>query len=641
MIILGCDGITLSFGERDVLDNVSFSVQEGDRVGVVGENGAGKTSLLRVITGEYDSKGSVYITKGKTVGMLSQTAVEQSDKTVYGELEDAYADLITREEELEKMKARLDLTGSLGISLSESYLSDYTHKLETFQQDGGTHFRGKVRSYLSKLGFDEPEFELPVTHLSGGQKTRLALGKLLLRPPDIMLLDEPTNHLDIQTLTWLEDMLPNLQTTLIVVSHDRYFLDKVATKILDIDNGKARLYDGNYSAYVQRKKTDREIQRRHYENQQREIARLEAFIEQQRRWNRERNIIAAESRQKAIDRMEKVEAPDKERRGIKIGFDAGLESGNDVLTVDGLSKRYGDNELFSDVSFLIKRGDFAFVTGKNGCGKSTLMKILRGKIPQSSGTYEFGYNVSIGYYDQENQELDDDNTVLDEIWNQYGQKTQTEIRSALGLFLFRGDDVMKKVSVLSGGEKARLTLAKLILRKNNVLLLDEPTNHLDIKSREALEDALSEYKGTLIAVSHDRYFINKLATRILDISAKPFLDYHGRYADYVKYVSGRTSAAEPAPERAGKEENKRRYEEEKLYRSNKRKLQSKIEREKAKCEKIEERLGQIDAEYKEFELDYKKLIELDAEREKLEEELMSLYEALDSDERELALNYSD
>ena len=639
MIILGCDGITLSFGDRTVLDNVSFSVQDGDRIGVVGENGAGKTSLLRAITGEYDSKGSVYITKGKTVGMLTQTAVESSTKTVYGELEDAFSDLIAMEAELEKMKNRLDLTGSLGISLSESYLSDYTHKLETFQQNGGTHFRGKVRSYLLKLGFSEPDFDLPASQLSGGQKTRLALGKLLLRPPDIMLLDEPTNHLDIQTLSWLEDVLPDLSTTLIVVSHDRYFLDKVANKILDIDNGKAKLYDGNYSAYVQRKKTDREIQRRHYENQQPEIARLEAFIEQQHRWNRERNIIAAESRQKAIDRMEKVEAPEAERRGIRIGFDAGLESGNDVLTVNGLSKRYGDNELFSDVSFLIKRGDFAFITGKNGCGKSTLMKILRGKIQQTSGTYEFGYNVSIGYYDQENQELDDENTVIDEIWNQYGQKTQTEIRSALALFLFKGDDVSKKVGVLSGGEKARLTLAKLILRKNNVLMLDEPTNHLDIKSREALEDALSDYKGTLIAVSHDRYFVNKLATRILDISAKPFLDYHGNYADYRRFVSGTEKTA--APQRPDKEESRKKYESEKLYRSNKRKLISKIEREKAECEKIEARLEQIEKEYKEFELDYMKLVELDRERAELEEKLLALYEQLDTDERALSEKYSD
>ena len=642
MIILGCDGLTLSFGDRSVLENVSFSVQEGDRVGIVGENGAGKTSLLKLITGEYEGAGDVYISKDKTVGMLSQNAAADGDGTVYSYLEQAFSDLIEREEELERMRRRLDVTHSVGITLSDAYLSDYTHKLESFHADGGDHFRGLVRSYLSKLGFPERDWETPVSRLSGGQKTRLALGRLIIRPPDILLLDEPTNHLDIQTLTWLEDVISNMSCTLLAVSHDRFFLDRIATKILDIDGAKAKLYDGNYTAYVEKKKTDQQIQRRHYENQQKEIARLEAFIEQQKRWNRERNIIAAESRRKAIDRMEKVEAPDPERRGVRIRFTEGSESGNDVLTVNGLSKRFGDNELFSDVSFLIKRGDRAFIVGQNGSGKSTLMKILRGRLQQTSGTYEFGYNVSIGYYDQENQELDENNTVLDEVWSEYGKRTQTEIRSALALFLFRGDDVEKKVSVLSGGEKARLTLAKLILRSNNVLLLDEPTNHLDIKSREALEDALSDYKGTLIAVSHDRYFVNKLCTRVLDISAKPFADYHGGYTDYLRYTQSQSvPSAEKEQVRSGKEENRRKYEEERQNRSDQRKLKSRIERQKKEAEQIEERLGAIGIEYKENELDYKKLMELDEERERLEDRLLELYEQNDKDEREYAERFGE
>ena len=636
MIILGCDGLTLSFGERDVLSDVSFSVQEGDRVGIVGENGAGKTSLLKMITGEYDGKGNVYISKDKTVGMLSQNAVADGDGTVVSVIESAFSDLIEREAELERMRHRIDVTHSVGIAMTDSYLSEYTAKLESFSADGGDRFRGLVRSYLVKLGFPESEWETPVGRLSGGQKTRLALGKLIIRPPDILLLDEPTNHLDVQTLSWLEDVLSNLKCTLLVVSHDRYFLDRVATKILDIDGGKARLYDGNYTKYVERKKTDREIQRRHYENQQREIARLEAFIEQQKRWNRERNIIAAESRRKAIDRMEKVEAPEAERRGIRVRFTEGSESGNDVLTVNGLSKRFGENELFSGVSFLIKRGDRAFITGKNGSGKSTLMKILRGRLQQTSGSYEFGYNVSIGYYDQENQELDENNTVLDEVWDEFGKRTQTEIRSALALFLFRGDDVNKKVSMLSGGEKARLTMVKLILRPNNVLLLDEPTNHLDIKSREALEDALSDYKGTLIAVSHDRYFIKKLCTRVLDISAKPFADYHGTYEDYLRYTRDQTVPEPAAAERSDKEENRREYEEERRSRSDMRKLRTRIERAKEETAKIEDRLSALETEYRENELDYKKLMELDLEREKLEERLLELYEQTDLDEREYA-----
>ena len=641
MIILGCDGLTMSFGERDVLSNVSFSVQEGDRVGIVGENGAGKTSLLKMITGEYEGTGSVFISKDKTVGMLSQNAVTDEDGTVYSVLEDTFSDLKEREAELDRMRRRIDVTHAAGITLPDSYLSDYTAKLESFSADGGDHFRGLVKSYLIKLGFPEQEWDKPAGKLSGGQKTRLALGKLIIRPPDILLLDEPTNHLDIQTLGWLEDVLSNLTSTLLVVSHDRYFLDRVATKILDIDNGRARLYDGNYTKYTEKKKTDREIQRRHYENQQNEIARLEAFIEQQKRWNRERNIIAAESRRKAIDRMEKVEAPEAERQGVRMRFTAGSESGNDVLTVTGLSKRFGDQTLFSGVSFLIKRGDRAFVVGHNGSGKSTLMKILRGKLAPSGGTYEFGYNVSIGYYDQENQELNDENTVLDEVWSEYGKRTQTEIRSALALFLFRGDDVNKKVGMLSGGEKARLTFVKLILRSNNVLLLDEPTNHLDIKSREALEDALAGYGGTLIAVSHDRYFVNKLCTRVLDISATPFADYHGTYTDYLRYSAGKAQSAAPAQVSESKQESRRRYEEERQNRSERRKLASRIERAKKETAETEAALEQLEADYKENELDYKKLMELDVKRAELEEKLMSLYEQTDRDEREFAERFGE
>ena len=641
MIILGCDGLTMSFGERDVLSNVSFSVQEGDRVGIVGENGAGKTSLLKMITGEYEGTGSVFISKDKTVGMLSQNAVTDEDGTVYSVLEDTFSDLKEREAELDRMRRRIDVTHAAGITLPDSYLSDYTAKLESFSADGGDHFRGLVKSYLIKLGFPEQEWDKPAGKLSGGQKTRLALGKLIIRPPDILLLDEPTNHLDIQTLGWLEDVLSNLTSTLLVVSHDRYFLDRVATKILDIDNGRARLYDGNYTKYTEKKKTDREIQRRHYENQQKEIARLEAFIEQQKRWNRERNIIAAESRRKAIDRMEKVEAPEAERQGVRMRFTAGSESGNDVLTVTGLSKRFGDQTLFSGVSFLIKRGDRAFVVGHNGSGKSTLMKILRGKLAPSGGTYEFGYNVSIGYYDQENQELNDENTVLDEVWSEYGKRTQTEIRSALALFLFRGDDVNKKVGMLSGGEKARLTFVKLILRSNNVLLLDEPTNHLDIKSREALEDALAGYGGTLIAVSHDRYFVNKLCTRVLDISATPFADYHGTYTDYLRYSAGKAQSAAPAQVSESKQESRRRYEEERQNRSERRKLASRIERAKKETAETEAALEQLEADYKENELDYKKLMELDVKRAELEEKLMSLYEQTDRDEREFAERFGE
>lgn len=639
MIILGADSLTLSFGERDVLKNVSFSVQEGERVGVVGENGAGKTSLFRVLTGEYEARGNVYIAKEKTLGILEQTDAICHGKTVYEELEGAFSDLIMRENELSELHLSIEEYEKGGEAAPEELINRYSRQLDSFTSDGGNTFRGRVKSYLIKLGFPEDSWELPSEKLSGGQKTRLALGRLLLNPPDILLLDEPTNHLDIQTLDWLQSVVCGMKSTVIVVSHDRYFLDRTVTKILDIENGTVKLYSGNYSAYVTQKKNDREIQRRHYENQQREIARMEAFIEQQHRWNRERNIIAAESRQKAIDRIVKLEAPTAESRGVKLVFQSGTESGNDVLTVKGLKKSFGgDDALFSDVSFLIKRGERAFIYGKNGCGKSTLMKILRGRLAQSGGTFEFGYNVNIGYYDQENQELDDENTVLDELWNAFPRLSRTEIQNALAQFEFCGDDVMKKVSMLSGGEKARLTLTKLILRPKNVLLLDEPTNHLDIRSREALEEALENYTGTIIAVSHDRYFISKLCTRVLDLSAEPFFDYKGTYEDYLRYTAD-TAIAEQKQRGASPSAGRESYEREKRYGAEKRKLSTKIAREKEEAARIEARLDRIEIEYKENELDYKKLMELDAERAGLEEALLTLYGQTDADEKEYSQKY--
>lgn len=575
MIVLGCDSITLSFGSEVVLDNLTFSVNDGDRLGIVGANGAGKTSLFRVIRDEVNYTGNVFISSGSTIGILYQNPIVESENTLFDELMSVFHDKMENDYEI----------------------YDYKYQVDTI---------------LHKLGFADEDFTKKISSFSGGQKTRVALGKLLLIKPDILLLDEPTNHLDVDTLYWLEDYLASFKSTIIVISHDRYFLDKVATKILDIENGKGKLYNGNYSSYVTQKAKDREIQQHHYENQQKEIKRIEDFITLQHKWNREHNIVAAESRQKYLDRMEKIDAPNALPELIRLSFDAGRESGNDVLSVSKLSKSFDTKTIFENLNFQVRKGEFVFITGKNGSGKSTLMKILNGRLTPTSGRVYWGYNVSIGYYDQENQNLNPANTVLDEMSEYYRTHTLTQVRSALAQFLFKGDDVNKRVSVLSGGEKARLTLAKLILRKNNVLVLDEPTNHLDIGSKEALENALSEYKGTLIAVSHDRYFIQKLSTRMINIS------------DYTA-MSGEIQEEEQKNEVT---DAKIAYEEAKKAASDKRKMETARKRAAEQIVVLEKRLEEIEEllTLEENQADYVKLSELDSEKTSIEEKLLECYE---------------
>ncbi len=542
MTAISISGVSLEFGTDVILDKISFSLNEGDKLGIVGVNGAGKSTLFKIIRGEYTpTDGSVFISKDKTVGMLEQNTGLEGDNTILGEMLASFSALISDEERLEALQKQLEVTPA-----DDELIRSYTSLADRFKQAGGYEFRSRCKGILKNLGFDERFHDLKISGLSGGQKTRLALAKLLITAPDILMLDEPTNHLDIETLGWLEDFLSGYKGTLLVISHDRFFLDKVTNKTLEIENTHAELYSGNYSRFVKLKAENREIRERQYKNQQKEIARIEAYIEQQHRWNRERNIIAAESRQKALDRMVKIERPEDLPDKIRLTFTKSGESGNDVLTVKDLTKSYPNKPLFSDVSFLVKKRDRLFIAGPNGVGKSTLIKIIAEKLAADSGSYEYGYNVTVGYYDQENQNLDPDNTVLDELWNCYEGLTQTEIRSALALFLFKGDDIEKKVSVLSGGEKARLTMCKLILSKMNLLILDEPTNHLDINSREALENALSEFDGTIIAVSHDRYFISKLATRVLDLGVKPALDFFGSYEEY-KAHQARITASETIP----------------------------------------------------------------------------------------------
>lgn len=630
MISVNCENLSLSFGAETVLENVSFALNEGDKLGIIGVNGAGKSSLFAMITGKYQpTSGEVFISKGKTVGILEQNIEYDSSRTILDEAINTFSDLLETEKELENLRAVSEQTGS------EADAKRYADCQESFTSGGGYEFRGRCRGILKKLSLPEALWDKPVSSLSGGQKTRLSLACLLLRDPDIILLDEPTNHLDTDALFWLESYLKASRKTILVISHDRYFLDSVVNRILEIENKKSRIWNGNYTGYVNQKAIDREIQERHYVNQQREIKRIEAYIGQQRRWNRERNIIAAESRQKLLDKMERVERPEALPDRIRMTFDSSGESGNDVMSVRGLAKSYPGKALFDSVSFEVKKHDRLFICGKNGCGKSTLIKILAGRISPDKGFASLGYNVKIGYYDQENQDLHPNNTVIDELWNAYPTMTETTVRNALALFLFRGDDISKKVSVLSGGEKARLTLARLMLSKMNLLILDEPTNHLDINSREVLENALSGFDGTIIAVSHDRYFINKLATRILDFGAESehhLFAFEGGYGEYLDYRRRHlTSPEEEAKKEAVVTASKEQYLNAKREQAEIRKSERRLKNLKDGIAATESRISEIGEEMTVCDpYDHVKLAGLEKEQTELEDRLLSMYEELDA-----------
>ena len=640
MISLSTQNLAYRIGTREILGGISFSIEDGDRLAIVGVNGSGKSTLLRMITGEYTpDEGDVYIAKDKSVGMLHQDdafnminlgdAVSFVDETVLGQMYAVFAELCRAEIKLEELQRSLDSTPSDDTETLSRLSSEYTSLNNRFIADGGLYYKSRCRSILVNLGFPEETWNVPVSNMSGGQRTRLALARLLSREPDILILDEPTNHLDIDTMQWLEGHLSSYpkSKTVILVSHDRFFLDKVTNKTLDIENQRAKLHKCKYSDYVVEKEKFRKEQEKRYDLQQKEIARLEAYIEQQRRWNRERNIIAAESREKAIARMEKVEKPKAAPKSIRFALESSGESGNEVAIIKHLTMGFTSEMLFRDLSFLVKKHDRLFITGPNGCGKSTLIKLLLGQLEPCSGEIEFGYNVTVGYYDQENQNLTESNTVLDELWNTYPNLSQTEIRNTLALFMFRGEDIEKEVRVLSGGERARLTLAKLILSKMNLLILDEPTNHLDIESREALENALLAFDGTIIAVSHDRYFVNRLATRFIDLGDNG-RDFSGTYDEYSAYKENRGKAPIGTSEAKAEEPSaKDDYLERKKANADRRKLEkhkADVEREIAKLEK---EIANIDyLLFGEAATDYIRAAELSDQKTIAEDRLMQLYE---------------
>ncbi len=639
MISISTRSLAYRIGTRDILTDVTFSLEEGDRLGVVGVNGSGKSTLLRMLCGEYTpDEGEVYIAKDKVIGMLHQddafnilsldSANTIVDETVLGQIYAIFPDLCRAEIRLADIQRQLDETPSDDTATLNRLSSEYESVNTRYIDGGGLHYKSRCRSILKDLGFGEETFDMPVARCSGGQRTRLALARLLSREPDILILDEPTNHLDTETMEWLESHLAsyNQKKTIILVSHDRLFLDRVTTKTLDIEHTVGKLYKCGYSQYVIEKEAYRREWEKKYEIQQKEIARLEAYIEQQRRWNRERNIIAAESREKAIARMEKIDKPKDLPKSIRFALSSSGESGNDVAYAKNLTMGFGANILFRNLNFLVKKRDRLFISGPNGCGKSTLIKLLLGQLEAISGEIEFGYNVTVGYYDQENQNLDDNNTVLDELWNAYPNLTQTEIRNTLALFLFRGDDIEKEVAVLSGGERARLTLAKLILSKMNLLILDEPTNHLDIESREALENALLSFDGTIIAVSHDRYFTKRLATRFVDLGENG-RDFRGTYDEYLLYKQNRAAEVETFAKYESTESTQK---EEYIERKKKGAEIRRIEKRKAEVareiKKLEQQLIDIDDElFGDAASDYIRAAELTDLKTTTEDRLMQLY----------------
>ena len=606
MAVLDVQNLTLSFGDGVLFKDVSFDVKEKEKVGLIGANGVGKTSLFKIITGEYEpDSGACFISKNATLGYMEQHTCSEN-RTVYEELISVFSDLAEIEKELEILA--YNLTNGIG-SQSEN-IEKQDRLTEIFNRDGGLTYKSMTRSALLGLGFSESEFEKPTAKLSGGQRSKLILAKLLLSKADFLILDEPTNHLDINAVEWLEGFLKDFSGACLIVSHDRYFLDKITNKTVEIENKKCRSYQGNYSVFLKKKEAEQKAIAEKYENDMKEIERLEGIIAQQRQWNREKNIKTAESKEKVIERIRsQLVVPDSKVAKIRFDFTPKAESGEEVLTVNGLSKSFGEHRIFENVGFKIMKRERVFLLGDNGCGKTTLLKILMQDYTCDGGYYKFGTNVFTGYFDQVQAKLDLNKTAIEEIWSNFPYMTETAVRSALAAFLFKGDDVYKNLSECSGGERARVALLKLMLGKFNFLLLDEPTNHLDAFSREELEKTLSEYSGTMLIVSHDRYFVNKLASRILELTPNGVKEYLGNYDEYIEK---KEQLSAPEAEKTAKQPKKvNEYKLRKEQASNLRKA-------KTRLKKCEEEIDALEADIENInsrlaESDYEELMKLTAE----------------------------
>lgn len=632
-MILACHGISKAFEEKIIVDNGSFHIEDHEKAALVGPNGAGKSTILKMIVGELPTdSGNVILTRGKTLAYLAQHQNMNSSNSIYDEVKSAKAHLIAMEEQLRSIELEMkDLSGSELNSRMETY-----HRLTAaFERENGYAYESEITGVLKGLGFQEEEFSRPVFTLSGGQKTRVSLGKLLLSKPDILLLDEPTNHLDLNSITWLETYLLNYTGAVLIVSHDRYFLNRIVTKVIEIEAGQVMTYLGNYSDFSYKKKQLREAQLKEYLNQQQEIKHQEAVIEKLRSFNREKSIKRAESREKMLNKIERIEKPQEINTDIHLTLTPSVVSGNDVLSIEHLSKAFPPQQLFSDVSFEIKRGEHVAIIGDNGTGKTTLLKILNGLVDADHGSFTLGTNVHIGYYDQEHHVLHMEKTIFDEISDDYPSLTNTEIRNMLAAFLFTGDDVFKLIGDLSGGERGRVSLAKLMLSEANFLILDEPTNHLDIASKEILEHALNDYTGTLLYVSHDRYFINQTATRILDLVNQKFVNYIGNYDYYLEKKEGLTAAytsevnaSDSASPASAPSENKLSWQEQKEAQAKERKRQNDLRKTEERITALEERDSEIDQLMMKEEIftNSVKCQELAQEKATIAEELEELYE---------------
>lgn len=646
-MILSCQNLSKAFGSDDIIKNVSFQINEGDKVAIVGNNGAGKSTLLKMITGELESDaGSITLAKDATLGYLAQYQNIEGEETVYQTVYSSRQDILNMQGRLQRMEQQM--TELQGEAL-EDLLVKYHQLHDLFEHQNGYAYESEVQGVLRGLGFSEEDFNKTMDMLSGGQKTRVSLGKLLVMKPDILLLDEPINHLDLTSIEWLETFLMNYKGTVVIVAHDRYFLDRIVTKVIDLSMHTAHVYKGNYSAFAMQKEEIRKTMLREYEKQQASIAHQQEVIDKLKQFNREKSIKRAESRQKALDKMEVLEKPVDAENHMQLSLQPDMVSGNDVLELIGLSKSYDGIPLFTNVHFLLQRGEHVAILGDNGTGKTTLLKIINEIVPADAGIFRLGANVTIGYYDQEQQVLDDEKTLFEEMSDTYPNLNNTKIRNVLAAFMFLGDDCYKRIRDLSGGERGRISLAKLMLSGANFLILDEPTNHLDMESKEILENAINAYEGTVLYVSHDRYFVNQTADKILELTNQQFSVYLGNYDYFVEkkaqsqetqnIVSQTTTASE---DEQVESEGKIDWKQQKKLQSEKRKVENRIAEIEEQISECEDTLAKIDEEFAKDDVatNSAKLNELSEKQSKVQAELDTLYAAWEQWSEVLTTDFS-
>ncbi|KGJ48797.1 ABC-F family ATP-binding cassette domain-containing protein [Paraclostridium dentum] len=631
MIVLSCNNLNKSFGIDTILENISFTVNEGDKVGIIGVNGTGKTTLFKVLSGIYGyDSGDIYLGKGVEIGYLEQNTNFQSEKTIYEEVLEVFSDLMDMENYIRDLEIKIAEEGSNPNSkILDKLMNEYSQKLELFSELNGYGYKSEVKGILKGLGFSDSDMETPINILSGGEKTRVLLSKLLLKNPSLLLLDEPTNHLDSDAIEWLEVFLKQYKGTVIIISHDRYFLDQVVNRVFEIHNKRLKTYNGNYSKFIELSKVEKELEVKKYEDQQKEIKKQEESIDRLKAYGREKHLKRARSKEKMLDKVDVLDKPDVFRKKASIQFSPSVSSGNDVLQVEDLSMGYGERILFKDINFNIYRGEKVALIGANGIGKSTLFKIIMNEIIPLTGTAKLGANVHVDYFHQEQKTLNLDNTIIDEIWNDHPSLNQTTLRNMLGSFLFEDEEVFKKISTLSGGERARVAILKLILSNSNFLLLDEPTNHLDIDSKEVLEEALLNYTGTLFTISHDRYFLNTVVDKILVLDSDGITEYLGNY-NY--YMDKKKQTLEMSSIETTEEKTKTQLKDEKRKEREQRELEKKA---RVKRQNIEKEIEEIELEIEELNVlmcqeeiysNPEKSKEVSQSKSSLEDRLNNLYE---------------